>query len=128
MIMASCHTGQCAMYEARCQCDPQMKNMWGCDKPSQHVVWVGMDETCFYSCPIKFITSNSIEWFSEQSYYKEYGNVYKYHELPSVYVEAMEVYNSYLYDYKMKEIEEKSRKNDKANIAPLMSTVKNRRK
>lgn len=116
------------MYDSRCSCDPTIKKLWGCEKPTQHAVWEDCLDNKYYTCPIKFLTDNVIEWYNEYTYYKEFGCLHEYTKLPATYVEAMSLYNNYIATYKLKELEEDNRKQSLKNNNPLMKTVMGRKK
>lgn len=114
------------MAETNCECDPTIKKMWGCEKPAQCAVWINVNGLEYYSCPIRFITENSVEWFKEQAYYKEYGTLIRYDELPNLWIEALTTYNRYINEYNNEKISSAERKNNTSKVSPLLSTVRGR--
>jgi hypothetical protein len=87
------------MAKAGCQCDPVLKEQWGCIEPAPQVVWIDIDENEYFTCPLKCITENVTEWFQEYKFYKELGNTLRYHELPAKWLDALSIYSSYLSRY-----------------------------
>jgi hypothetical protein len=111
------------MGKSMCQCDPQVKELWGCEKPTQHVVWRDLDENEYYVCPIRCIPEEVINWYDEYKFYQEFSGSLKYHEIPAKWIEAKNTYNSYVNRY----IEDQNSMNRKDNTAPLKSTVRLRK-
>ena len=112
------------MAKTGCQCDPSIKKMWGCEEPAQQAVWMDIEENEYYSCPIKCIPDNIIDWFDEYAFYKEFGGSLVYSKLPSKWLESRGLYNNYLNIYTEEQISMKTKKGD--GLSTLRSGVKTR--
>jgi len=97
--------------------------MWGCEKPSQHVVWRDIEDNDYYVCPIRCIPDVVINWYDEYKFYQEFGGSLVYHELPAKWIEAKNIYNNYINLY----TEERNSMTKKDNMAPLKSSIKLRK-
>ena len=76
---------------AVCQGAPAAAVEWGCEKPTQVVVWEDEDER-FFNCPLRFITQAASEWYIEYSYCKELGCGLPYGDQDARFVDAMREY------------------------------------
>ena len=64
------------------------------------LVWADRHGNKFYSCPMRFVTDEIIEWYKEYEYYKEFNCSPDYTEQSNRFVEAWMQYKYYysLYD------------------------------
>ena len=90
-----------------CEHDPELKKFWGCEGPSQGVVWDdGFGET-FYNCPSIWITDDIIEWFRSYLYATEISSVIAYSDRANKWVEAWLVYRAAFNQYQSYQMEKK---------------------
>lgn len=68
--------------------------MYGCVGPAQEPAWE-IDGFEFYVCPMRFITSNLLDFILMIRYDKEFGTGEKYLDQMPKYIEAWDIYNSY---------------------------------
>ena len=55
------------------------------------------EEDQLFNCPMKFVTSEIIEWYTEYSYNKEFnGTAPAYHEQSTRFIDAADHYKSCL--------------------------------
>lgn len=87
------------MTDSRCQCDPALKEMWGCEKSTQAAVWIDCDDNEYYICPIRLLTEDIIEWYNSYVYYQDMGGAPKYEDQGARYIEAYKTYKYYLQHY-----------------------------
>jgi hypothetical protein len=89
-------------------------------KPVQYAVWDCLDDSIiYYSCPLKFITEEIIEWYKEYSYNKKYRCMNRYMDESNKSVLAEEIYTKYL---KLFNSEEANRsKNESLTNTTLMN-------
>lgn len=84
-----------------CQSDPELKEVWGCEVPTQVACWED-EEYEFFSCPFLYIPSTIVEWFSEYNYYKEFaGTAPDYWEQTEKWVTCASIYSGEYSKYMM---------------------------
>lgn len=112
-----------------CQHDPGLKKAWGCDGPTQGVVWDDRHGEVFLNCPLAFVTEDITEWYTEHTYDTEVGSPLNYREQSVKYIEAWMTYKTYYNKYQSYRIEKS--KNQKqgddldAMAANLMAQKRN---
>jgi hypothetical protein len=91
------------MADSRCQCDPALKEQWGCEGSTQAAVWIDSDDTEYFICPIRLLTEDILEWYESYVYYQDFGGAPIFENQGAKYIEAIKVYKSYLshYTYEM---------------------------
>lgn len=83
-----------------CLDDPQCKKTWGCEEPTQNVVWE-LEEDVFYSCPMLWLTENIIHWYDDYAYYSKFtGAAPKIDELTPSWLDAMKYYDQKMEYYR----------------------------
>jgi hypothetical protein len=59
---------------AVCQTDPDLKEAFGCEAPTQHPAWVNeLDEEEYYTCPLQMIPVEVYDWYRTHVYRETYG-------------------------------------------------------
>jgi len=87
---------------------PHLKKEWGCETPSQSVVWE-IDGNDLYICPVKAIPDTVIDFWTEYEYYRRFPNAMPtYHKQTAKWLEAMSLYD---YHYNDISIDYHNRKN-----------------
>lgn len=96
-----------------CSLDPSLRQAWGCDSPSQYVVWED-DEDIFYSCPMLFVSEQSNDFFEEYAYYNTFtGAAPAIDDVVPGWIEAMAYYRTKLAFYESQVNDRGSVKTDK---------------
>lgn len=80
-------------------CAKEVREMYGCEKPTQVPVWVvddNKDGIGFYNCPVKFLTDKMYSWYNEYKLLKE-GLVSpdKYYEKQARWFDAVKCYQEF---------------------------------
>lgn len=64
------------------------------------MVWRDLDENDYYSCPVRYIPVNVVEWYAEYLYYKEFSSAPgRYDQIPGKWHEALSEYHKALNQY-----------------------------
>jgi hypothetical protein len=84
-----------------CKVSPELKEAFGCDKPTQDPSqWLDEDGQWF-NCPIKFVSDDSKEFIQEYDSYKDNGSMpLKYNEQSHKYLEAKRTYEFFEQKYR----------------------------
>lgn len=105
--MAAVHSGIIPQSCTKCQNDPSLKDVWGCNKPMQSVVERLIDYEGevleYYSCPMLFISKSSQDFYNEYALTKE-GHVQAlpYKKQSAKYVHQISYYQTWMDTYKSK--------------------------
>lgn len=76
-----------------------MKEIWGCDSPTQFAVWHDGDNK-YHSCPLLFLSRAAVEWYNEYAYNIEHAGASPlYREQSSRYLAALKYYKFKLDEY-----------------------------
>ena len=76
-----------------CSSDPNAKEYWGCDIPTQIPVWED-EEDVFYNCPLQFIPNTVWDWAEEYGYNKSMpGTAHPFAKQSAKYLEFLHYYN-----------------------------------
>lgn len=117
MVLAAVHSGVLPMSCTTCEVDPELKELYACERDSKEPVWE-LEGVYFYSCPLRWLSEAVVEWYQEYSYNKEFpSSAPGYWEAPAPYLEAIQTYNKYLNEFTL----EKNKKPDKTgkNLADM---------
>lgn len=71
----------------------------GCET-SDTLVWADGHDNFFYSCPMRFITEDILDWYQEYEYYAEFNCAPEYSIQSCRFIDAWIAYKNYfkLYD------------------------------
>ena len=87
------------MAASKCQCDPDMKKMWGCEGSTQDAVWIDVEDDEYFICPMRLLTNDIIDWYDAYTYYQEHSGSPTYDLQSGKYIEAWKLYRYYLNHY-----------------------------
>jgi len=110
-ILAAIHAGILTMSCSDCQRDPELKEAWGCESPTQIAVWADdEDGQEYYSCPFQFIPGHIIEWYQEYVYYKEFpGSAPSYWDQGEKWLDITAIYSNYYSQFLIAEQQRRSK-------------------
>lgn len=76
----------------------------------------------FFTCPIRFIGYDVVDWYQEYSYAKEFG-CHAYHEQSSKWIEAWMTYQHYYNKYQGYKIEAKKEDSVRSRSDDALNTM-----
>lgn len=107
--MGAIHAGIIPQSCGKCQRDPSLKCVWGCETPSQTVVEVLVDDdnnvTEYYSCPVLYISPRVYDWHTKFNLLKKgLVRAMEYGKESVFFVEASGYYEKWLNFYESKKV------------------------
>lgn len=119
-LLANIHIGE---LDWNCSnCDDGMKQQFGCYEDL--LIPIKHELGDFYTCPIKFIPRQVMEWYDEHCYYQTYNIAPPYWKVSDRFWECTKVYTTE-YNKLTQEKYEKKQKNSKArSTESALSTMR----
>lgn len=91
-----------------CQQSSVLKEVWGCEKPSQYAA-LAIDKLEYHTCPVHFLTSEITNWYREyNALEKGWIQPDKLNEKQCRWFEAAEIYSHYRASFEAKSKPKKS--------------------